>query len=275
MNTIHITNGDVAADSLRTALREAGRNDRVEVLRDDLAIGPLCGSDSSPDVRAAFWRQVTGDEARDFVQAFSEQAAALAQVVAAAAPVVVWHAQSAADQLMLRRVCYHLSERPQRLNEVRLSIEDLAGSGTLAQQRADHATSVGMFAPDLLRAHLSDAAPISVLRIGRLALEWQAVKQADAEMRRWRDNLFTSGRFAELDALVLAHARAGWQRAAEVAAKVMTADTGLLVSDLLVLWRLRELAASGHVHLRGDRNCWQTLELSVADSSRHPSLSQA
>jgi len=270
MTIIHITNGDVAADSLRKALGLAGRNDAVLALRDDLAAGPLQGIDETPGVRADFWQRVLGDTARDFAAEFEAQANALKAVVDGAEHVVVWHGQSAADQLTLRRVCFHLREMPQRLNEVRLSIDDLTGDASAPLRRPDGATSVGMFAPDLLQKLLSVAAPISVLRIGRLALEWQEVKFADAELRRWRDNTFTSGAFAELDAQILECAVDGWQPAGRVAASVMTADNGLLVSDSLVLWRLRELADAGQLQLRGDPNNWRSLEMNVTRATLSP-----
>jgi hypothetical protein len=266
MSMIHLTNGDVAADSLRTALQQAGRNDHVQALRDDLAVGPLRGVDDTPEVRAEFWQRVMDGAQRDgvprnFLREFSEQATVLEQVAAAATQVVVWHGESAADQLTLRRVCYHLRNSPQRLNEVRLSIRDLTDPGAAAHSRADRATSVGMFAPDVLQTRLPDVAPISVLRISRLALEWQEVKQANGETRRWRDNTFTSGTFAELDALILEHASDAWRPAARIAAQQMVADLGFLVSDSLVFWRFRELAASGRVSLRGDPSAWRALEL--------------
>jgi Domain of unknown function (DUF1835)/Protein of unknown function len=274
MSTLHLTNGDVAAESLRIALRQAGRNDRVQALRDDLAVGPLLGSDTAPYLRAEFWQRVLGDARRDCVREFDEQADVLAEIAAQPSPVIVWHAQSAGDQLMLRRVCYHLRDCPQRLHEVRLTIGALTGSG--APRRADHATSIGMFAPDLLKARLADAAPIPLLRIGRLAVEWQTLKQANAEIRRWHDNMFASGSYAQLDAIILEHAASSWQPAARVAAKLMTADTGLLVSDVIALWRLRELAASGRLRLRGDTAAaWQTLELSAVDDAPRGSLSPA
>jgi hypothetical protein len=121
-----------------------------------------------------------------------------------------------------------------------------------------------MFAPAVLQARLPDAAPISVLRISRLALEWQEVKHANGETRRWRDNTFTSGSFADLDALILEHAGEDWQPAARVAAELMTAELGFLVSDSVVLWRLRELASTRRLKLRGDGGAWRTLELCAA-----------
>jgi hypothetical protein len=263
MSTIHITNGDVAADSLREALRRVDRDDAVLALRDDLAVGSLQGIDDAPEQRPEFWRRVSGEIDRDFAAEFSEQARALTRVVNTDTHVVVWHGQSSADQLTLRRVCFHLREMPQRLNEVRLSIDDLTGEQHAPLRRADGATSVGMYSPDLLLARLQSAAPISVLRIGRLALEWQEVKQADAELRRWRDNTFASGSFGDIDAQIFEHAVDGWQPAGRVAADVMTTDNGLLVSDAIVLWRLRELAAAGALHLRGDPADWRSLEMNV------------
>jgi hypothetical protein len=264
MSTIHLTNGDVAAESLRTALQDAGRDDRVHALRDDLAVGPLRGVDDMPEARASFWDRVSADTKRDFLREFRDQAAALGKIARDEANLVVWHGDSASDQLMLRRVCYHLRNSPQRLNEVRLSIRDLTDPGAWAHSRKDRATSVGMFAPAVLQGRLADAAPISVLRISRLALEWQEVKHANGETRRWRDNTFTSGNFADLDALILERATEEWQPAARVAAKLMTAELWFLVSDTVVLWRLRELAATRRIKLRGDANAWRTLELCAA-----------
>jgi hypothetical protein len=263
MSTIHLTNGDVAAESLRSALQQAGRDEAVLPLRDDLAVGPLRGSDEAPVIRAEFWRRVTGDSTRDFIPEFEAQEAALEELVHGSANVVVWHGQSSADQLTLRRVCFYLREAPQRLNEVRLSFDDLTSDGSAAQRRADRATSVGMFAPEVLQSRLPSAAPISVWRISRLALEWQQAREADADMRRWRDDAFSSGRFAELDARVFEHAVDGWQPAGRVAASVMLADNGLLISDWLVLWRLRELANAGQLQLRGNPGDWRSLELNV------------
>ncbi|PZR38668.1 DUF1835 domain-containing protein [Paraburkholderia fungorum] len=238
MSIIHLTNGDVAAESLRAALAEAGRDDRVHALRDDLAVGPLRGIDDGPDVRAEFWDRVSTDTRRDFLREFREQAAALENIARSEANLVVWHGESSADQLMLRRVCYHLRNSPQRLNEVRLSIRDLTDPGAWAHSRKDRATSVGMFAPE--------------------------AKHANGETRRWRDNTFTSGSFTDLDALILEQATGDWQPAARVAAELMTADLGYLVSDSIVLWRFRELASTRRIKLRGDAGAWRTLEMCAA-----------
>ncbi|MGF6779355.1 hypothetical protein P3T21_004584 [Paraburkholderia sp. GAS334] len=95
----------------------------------------------------------------------------------------------------------------------------------------------------------------------------------NGETRRWRDNTFASGTFAELDAVILEHASEGWQPASRIAAELMTADMGFLVSDRIALWRFRELAAAGRVQLRGDATAWRTLELCLIRTSRPATLS--
>jgi hypothetical protein len=47
----------------------------------------------------------------------------------------------------------------------------------------------------------------------------------------------------------------------------MTTEPGFLVSDSVVLWRFRELAASGRVSLRGEAAGWRALELRAALST--------
>ncbi|WP_433704064.1 DUF3658 domain-containing protein [Paraburkholderia sacchari] len=265
MTTIHLIHGEPAAAALRQALlaREAprgsetapaaGTTGHVIALADDLTIGQLRDIDEAGDPgaaqRAAFFLRL-GGVSGTFVQ---DDCMALAALEAADSHVVIWHTPDAADQLALRRVCYRLRTAPQRLNEVRLAADDLTGPPDTAIAR--------------LRAHLPDAAPISVLRITRLALEWQEAKFANGEMRRWRNNTFTSGTWADLDALIIevlgaatlegAHAMPGatgapWLACDTLGAALVRRGAGFTVGEPLVLWRLRELAAAGELRLRDD-----------------------
>ncbi|QBQ96428.1 DUF1835 domain-containing protein [Paraburkholderia pallida] len=266
MTTIHLIQGEPAAAALRQALaaREASRRgaaapaagpaERVIALADDLTVGPLRDIDEAGDPgatqRAAFWQRL-GGVPETLAQ---DDCAALAAVASSDAHVVVWHTHDAADQLALRRVCYRLRNAPQRLNEVRLAAEELAGPPDAAALR--------------LQARLPDAAPISVLRITRLALEWQEAKFANGETRRWRDNTFTSGTWADLDALILEilgaatptsapanaadAAGAPWLACDTLGAALVRAGAGFTVGEPAVLWRLRELAAAGELRLRED-----------------------
>jgi hypothetical protein len=257
--TIHVTNGDHAADTLREALDLAHRDERVIPLKDDLAVGHLKGIDDNPDMRALFWQQVLIEHKLDFIAKLREQDALLRELVQESGQVVVWHGQSAADQLTLRRVAYHLRNAPQRLNEAKLSEDDLpfiddadTEGARRRRGRGDGITAVGMFTATELLAKLPTAAPISVLRIGRLALEWQEVKQMNSETRRWRDNTFQSGTWSDIDETVLQTASDEWLAARKLAGRVMGANFGFLASDAIVLWRCRELVAAGRLDIRGE-----------------------
>ncbi|KVV48129.1 hypothetical protein WT27_04320 [Burkholderia territorii] len=254
MSTIHVIQGGTAAASLREALAQAGRDERVVGLLDDLAVGPLKGADETPDTRAAFWHRVLGDQIPDWNAEIEAEFARLEQLVMDTDQVVVWHAPSVGDKLLLRRVAYHLRNVPQRLNEVRLSAADLDAAQRAALTRADQACSTGMFSPAALARKRPMAAPISVLRIGRLALEWQEAKHLNAELRYWVSNTIKSGHYADLDALIVAHAKPGWQPARRVVGGIMAgADRGgLFVSDSIAWWRCRELAAAGRLELQDD-----------------------
>ncbi|TDV03385.1 DUF1835 domain-containing protein [Paraburkholderia caballeronis] len=239
MTTIHITCGEPVAAALGAALRDADRAGRVIALHDDLTVGPLRHADESAGDRVAFWQRAGGTPEA----VLRGEAAMFDALEESDEPVVIWHTPDAADQLALRRVCYRLRNVPQRLNEVRLCADDVP---------AAPAASVAVAR---IAARLPDAAPISVLRITRLALEWQEARFANGETRRWRDNTFTSGTFADLDALIVEAAdaaRGEWLSPAQIGAALPRAGAGFTVREPVVLWRLRELAANGGLRLRDD-----------------------
>src|ERR1700744_1273908 len=237
MAYLHVVNGDHAADLLNEALVKAGRDDRVVCLRDDLAVGPLEGVDDDPSARIAFWQTALEEPERDLREEFEAQAASLVELAQARVEIAVWHGQSAADQLMLRRVAFHLRNTPQRLNEIGLTLReaDPACLGPGDQ------IAVGRYSPDILRARLPTIAPISVLRITRLALEWQGIKRVNSEIRRLATHTFIGGMFHELDALIIEHAKPEWQAMNRVAGEVMRANTGFFATDTVVLWRIRSM----------------------------------
>ena len=137
MSTIHVIQGGTAAASLREALAQAGRDEHVVGLLDDLGVGPLKGADETPDTRAAFWQRVLGDQIPDWNAEIEAEFARLDQLATETGQVVVWHAPSVGDKLLLRRVAYHLRNVPQRLNEVRLSAADLDPAQRASLSRTD------------------------------------------------------------------------------------------------------------------------------------------
>ncbi|AHB75630.1 MULTISPECIES: DUF1835 domain-containing protein [Pandoraea] len=253
MNTIHVVCGDIAAQQLRAAMALAHRADPVLVLRDDLAVGPLREIDENERQRAAFWQRVMPSANRDYASELREELASL-QRLAEGGPtesaVVCWHGDSASDQLALRRVSFMLRNTPARLNEIVLRSADLSGPGTA--QGPERRTSVGMYAPDVLAERFARIAPISLLRIGRLSLEWRALKQVNTQVRRWVHNTFEGATFAEIDDQLLTLAPVAWTPMAAFLGETMPRIEGFFATDSFLLWRCRELGAAGRLALRGD-----------------------
>ncbi|AKJ69799.1 hypothetical protein PATSB16_42260 [Pandoraea thiooxydans] len=248
MEYTHIVNGDHAGGVMRQVLEHAGRGERVVVLRDDLAIGPLREIDDDPRQRAAFWQRVAPMLKRDFSLDLTSELDTLRELAGESNQVSIWHGDSAADQLMLRRVAFHLRTCPARLNEVALKAPDLGNPGLAA----DAPTALAMYPESVIATRLRLIAPISVLRIGRLALEWRALKHAETQIRRWQHNTFEGGTYADVDETLMALLPETAISTSLTIAAATQAIRGFFATDTFVLWRYRELQASGRLELRGD-----------------------
>ncbi|HTJ92486.1 MAG TPA: DUF1835 domain-containing protein [Pararobbsia sp.] len=248
MSYLHVVNGDSAAEVLGHALTAAGLDEPVICLPDDLAIGPLGQIDDTPSTRARFWQSVLGTDDPELTEAFEAEAASIAALAESDAEVVVWHGRSAGDQLTLRRVAFHLRATPERFNEVGLTVHELdpAHLGPGGQ------TAVALYSPDILRARLPAVAPVSVLRMTRLALEWQELKYVNSDIRRLYTDTFVGAGFAEIDALIIEHLGDDWQTLNRFVGSIMVANTGFYATDTLVDWRIRSLVNAGTVTVRGE-----------------------
>ena len=259
MNTLHVVCGDIAAQQLRAAMAQAQRADPVLVLRDDLAIGPLREIDENERQRAAFWQRVLPSAGRDYAGELREELASLQRLVEGESAVVCWHGDSASDQLTLRRVAFMLRNTPARLNEIVLRGSDLMSANTT--QDTAQRTSVGMYSPEVLAERFARIAPISLLRIGRLSLEWRALKQVNTQVRRWMHNTFEGATFAEIDDQILARAPVAWTPMAAFLGETMPRIEGFFATDSFLLWRCRELGAAGRLALRGDTTALAACDL--------------
>ena len=112
MQYIHVVNGDIAGNVLRQALAQAARPDTVIVLRDDLAVGPLTDVDGAGVQRAQFWQRVAPNSGIDFSLEMRAALDQLQELKAGNTEIAIWHGQSASDQLMLRRVVFHMHQFP-------------------------------------------------------------------------------------------------------------------------------------------------------------------
>lgn len=255
MQYIHVVNGDIAGNVLRQALAQAARPDTVVVLRDDLAVGPLVDVDGLAVQRVNFWQRIAPGSGVDFPSEMRAGLGQLQQLRTGDTEVAIWHGQSASDQLMLRRVVFYLHQSPQRINEVALDVRELEVplQGNL--------TSIGMYPAARLARRFSTIAPVSVLRLGRLAYEWQQCVRENAEVRLWKGNTLVPASYHIVDEVILEHTPREWASAIEVITRIMGKIEGLLASDWFVFWRCRELIGGGQLVLRGDADSLQTCEL--------------
>ncbi len=100
-------------------------------------------------------------------------------------------------------------------------------------------------------AKLPSTAPISVLRISQLALEWQEAKYASADTRRMRDNMLVSGAWHDVDETLLELAGTEWRPARRIVGEAMAKDFDFILSDSVSFWRCRELVTAGRLKIRG------------------------
>ncbi|WP_147432523.1 DUF1835 domain-containing protein [Pararobbsia silviterrae] len=248
MRYLHVVNGDCAAQVLARALSVAGRDDEVVCLRDDLAIGPIDQIDDAPHARASFWQNVLASDDAALASAFDTEVASIQALARSEFEVVVWHGRSAGDQLALRRVAFHLRSMPDRFNEVGLTLQELDPSSVGPGGQ----TAVALYSTDILRARLPTIAPVSMLRMSRLALEWQELKRVSSEVRHLSTHTIVGGSFCDIDAQIIERLDPVWQALPPFVRSIMDAHTGFYATDTLIDWRIRELVSMGTVAIRGD-----------------------
>lgn len=255
MQYIHVVNGDIAGGTLRQALAQAARPDPVVVLRDDLAVGPIADVDGAGMLRAGFWQRVAPHTDIDFADEMRQALDQLHALRQGDLEIAIWHGQSASDQLMLRRVVFHLYQAPQRINEVAMDARelDVPIRGNL--------TAIGMYPAARLARRFSTIAPVSVLRLGRLGYEWQQSVKENADVRLWKGNTLVPAAYHTVDEVILERAPLEWTPASQVVGSILGAIEGLLASDWFVFWRCRELIGAGQMLLRGNADSMLNCEL--------------
>lgn len=253
--SLHLVCGDGAADALRRAV-EAGvlTEKKIQVLPDDLAVGPLSDVDNPPcQQRAAFWHELGGEALQE--RAIASELASDATWLRSpdAASVTLWHGDSASEQLLLRRVC--------ALLPASVSLRSVgAGSG---QCRSEDRHAIAMLKPVELANALAASHELDASERQHLAADWQRALAENAELRLWLDGQLSGAGYAHIDRILLDSASEAWRPVQSLIGPTMAYVDGLFVSDLLAAWRLREQVAAGALELRGD-DFWTNAEVRLA-----------
>lgn len=238
---LHLTCGDGAADALRAAMAGGALAPApVRVMPDDLAVGPLHSVDTPPCLeRARFWHQLGGEALAG--RAIAAELSADAEWLRApdARRLCLWHGDSASEQLLLRRVCALLPAR----------VELHAVAGGTGECRSGPRRAIAMLAPADLAA--LPAERLDAASRDRLGAQWLHWCERDDSLRLWLDGRLQGADYALIDNALLAECTAQWRPARRLIAPVMAGVDGLFVTDLLSLWRLRQLAVEGLLKTRG------------------------
>ena len=252
--TVHVVNGDNGAALLMAALELPPED--IHVHRDDLAFGPLHDvDDKEPSQRAAFWREAAGIHyVRDFDHDLARESAKHAKLKTSGQPVCIWHGQSASDQLMLRRMASYLSGSGRTVSEVPLTAQ------YLNEAPFGDKTSIGLYQPRELRRAALATSPVTEDQLFAWAAEWQALKNESADIRFWLADETDTGKrqfhgapFDAIDLVILRHLPVEWEPATTTLRRSMSLiDGGVFATDLIVWWRMRELAKHAALQARGE-----------------------
>lgn len=233
----HVVCGDAAVNGVAAVLADQPEH-RIQVLHDDLAVGPLNDVDTPPcRQRAAFWQAawlIDIPPPTDLSSRLSADAQWLAALPRSGTAVTVWHGDSCSEQLMLARIAHALSG-----SDVPLWQVACGNHGEMPRR------TVSLCSLDMLKALYEQRSRIDAPQREALALQWRQQVANDAEIRLWLDQRFHPERFASLDQALLKHCTSEWQPLGQALAQVMREVRGFFPTDLLLYWRLRLLIQRG------------------------------
>jgi hypothetical protein len=267
-DALHIVFGDSAGGTLRRALREARREEKVVAYWDDLSFGPISPPD--PADRAAWAgrelrfpmhrlgfsleRNVTiisDDPPNAARKLLNEVAKFWDEVLSAHGRRVIW---------MSRRAAYEYAgflECIWRIGDERLDVGDLTEiSVAWPNGRREPVMSVGELPPRVFAENTlwDRAAPLTPGERDRYREMWRKLRVENAPFRVVAGDDLVSAPITFYDEWLMSCTVGQWRKAARVIAETMrTAMThGHYVGDLVLSGRLQALAAAGRLESQGD-----------------------
>jgi hypothetical protein len=249
--TLHIVFNPSGAATLRDALRQGGRSDRVVSLFDCLCFGPINPPD--PELRRAWvereleytaWEEVTG-EATSF----------WTDVLSPGHRRVAWLSRRSAQEYAgFLELLWRIGEKPIDV----VDLTDVMVTGYEKGPTKPHlAISLALLpARQILENDLLGLARALAPASRAEYLElWRRLRQENAPLRVLSQDRLVSSPITFFDSLLLSHVKPEWQKAAMVVAKALTDfwDTSVLqTGDLVLAARLRALADEGRLESQGD-----------------------
>ena len=237
---LHVAFSPSFAGSLRVALKEGGREDRVVCTFDDLASGPIASGDA--DERAAWVDSELGVE--DWSEVISRGDDVVTASRSAAGEIIAWYSPNVAP--IAAGFLWWLSQIGDRPCSV------IRANSLPLLQSPEVAVLFGQGVP------LSDE-DRTVYRA-----RWEQLQHENAPLRIVEGDDLVSAPIDHFDAALMANVTSEWQKMAKIVGTTLVdqLETGVYkTSDLLLRARLVALAERGDIDWRGELWWMQECEL--------------
>jgi hypothetical protein len=243
----HVVFTPLGAENLRDALRNAGRDERVIGLPDDLRFGPIDSDDLS--LRAKWIRNELGLTGWDDIAAESEWF--WQQALSPDHRTVAWLSRRSAREYAgflewLRR----WGDRPCEIVDLTdLQLPQFSERGSVTAPVANVAQIVfeDIYDDDLFEQ--IEVLPATTRR--KYQALWQQLRDENAALRVLKNDALVSSPISFFDPALMSQASENWRKVARVVAMTLHSEAEGHASDLFLAARVNALVASGHLERQG------------------------
>ncbi|WP_079212805.1 DUF1835 domain-containing protein [Brucella pituitosa] len=246
---LHICRAGNIADGIQNHF--AVPANQILSFADDLTFGPIDDIDTGAINRASFLKHVYDEpvlcqmEMQGGLEEILQREASQLQfdTPRTPKPIVIWHGNNAADQLLLRRVVCQLRHQIRPLFELNLPLRDRNG--------IVYDTETAVPAPYCVEQLWTRFNPIDMTRQQILIADWQRLRK-DKGLRQISGQRLTVHSLGALDASILQLFVSGWKSINDIGMTSVTEIEGNPVSSVFVNWRIRELVSGRKMETRSD-----------------------
>jgi hypothetical protein len=243
----HVVFTPLGAENLRDALRNAGRDERVIGLPDDLRFGPIDSDDLS--LRAKWIRNELGLTGWDDIAAESEWF--WQQALSPDHRTVAWLSRRSAREYagFLEWLRRRGDEPCEIVDLTDLQLPQFSERGSVTAPVASLAQIVfeDIYDDDLFEQ--IEVLPTTT-RCKYQAL-WQQLRDENAALRILKTDALVSSPISFFDTVLMSQAIENWRKVARVVAMTLHLEAEGHVSDLFLAARVNALVASGHLERQG------------------------
>jgi hypothetical protein len=267
---VHIAFTPLGAENLRGALRNAGRDDRVIGLSDDLRFGPIDSDDLSR--RAKWIKNELGLTGWGDIAAESEWF--WQQALSFDHRMVAWLSRRSAREYagFLEWLWRRGDQRCEIVDLTDLQLPQFSEHGSVTAPVADLAQIVfeEIYDDDLFER----TEVLSTTTHRKYQALWRQLRDENAALRILKSDALVSSPISFFDQALMSQASKNWRKVARVVAMTLHSEAEGHASDLFLAARVNALVASGHLERQGRsavdmRRCEvrlsQQRQMSVAD----------